>query len=376
MIAPATVAGPDRYALSDSDRGVAEYSARRTYAYTLGEELALQRKISADAYLFLYKELVRLCKARAFCWPGLAWLGERLGTSVGTIKRWLDELTSAGLIRRKPRPGGLTTLTTIPALDAYDARMVTVEPKRPDEPECGPTVTPTTSPASTPKLQLFFAPEQGIRCDPPDSPSVIPHTVKRQKIKSSVVGCSEQKNQDTSPPLIADPVTEALQAAGLTDPVIINELHQEPLNEIQAIIRYVERQRHICNPPGLIVALARNKAGGALCQSPRSHLNGPIQASPTAPTVIPAVPDTPLVNPQIAEQIQAYLQNRLAPDVWAIWFADLHVLDITETFMVVGVPNCLARDYMEGQYLPLLIDAGTAVLGRRMMVELVIDTPS
>lgn len=58
------------------------YQARRMYAYSVGESSALTRRISADAYLFLYKELVRLCKDRAFCWPGLDWLAQRLGTGI------------------------------------------------------------------------------------------------------------------------------------------------------------------------------------------------------------------------------------------------------------------------------------------------------
>ncbi len=348
--------------------------ARRAYAFDIGEALAQKRVISADAYLFLYKELVRLCKDRAFCWPGLDWLAERLGTSVGTIKRWLDELVSAELIRRKPRPGGLTTLTTIPALDAYDAGQATAELERPDEPERVPTTTPPTPPSSTPMPRLFFAPEGGITCDPSESASLIRHTVKRQKIKSSVVGCTEQKNQDASPPLIANPVTEVLQAAGLTDPVVINELHQESLAEIQAIIRYVARQRHIDNPPGLIVALARTKAGAALCRASRSRPNGPFQVPPVTPPVIPGAADTHSVDPQISAQIESHLQTHIPLDVWSVWFSEFAVLDITERRMVVGVPNCLARDVVAREYVSVLIDAGIAVLGRRMDVDVVIDT--
>ena len=48
------------------------YCARRAYAYNIGEAKASQREISADAYLFLYKELVGLAGERTYCWPGLA----------------------------------------------------------------------------------------------------------------------------------------------------------------------------------------------------------------------------------------------------------------------------------------------------------------
>ncbi len=358
-----------------SDHDLAWLSMRRAYAFDIGEALAQKRVISADAYLFLYKELVRLCKERAFCWPGLDWLAERLGTSVGTIKRWLEELISAGLIRRKPRPGGLTTLTTIPALDAYDAGQPGTEPERSDETARVPSPTPATPPSSTLKPPLFFAPKQEIAFDPPESTGVIRHTVKRQKIKSSVVGCTEQKNQDASLPLNPNPVTQALQAAGLTDPVVINELQGEPLNELEAIIRYVARQKHIDNPPGLIVALARTKAGAALCRSPRSRPKAPTSLPQVAPLVIPEVSHAHRVDPQITAHLQAHLQSHIAPDVWFVWFSELHVLDITEQRMVLGVPNCLARDYLEREYISVLIDAGAAVLGRPIQVELVIDSP-
>ncbi len=349
--------------------------ARRAYAFDIGEGLAQKRVISADAYLFLYKELVRLCKDRAFCWPGLDWLAQRLGTSIGTIKRWLDELVSAGLIRRKPRPGGLTTLTTIPALDDYDAGQPGTEPEPSDEPERVPTITPATPPSPTLIPPLFFVPKQGIACDPPESAGVIRHTVKRQKIKSSVVGCTEQKNQDASPPVNTNPVTEALQAAGLTDPVVINELQGEPLNEIEAIIRYVTRQRHIDNPPGLIVALARTKAGSALCRSSRSRPKAPFRVPPVTSPVIHGTSGTPSAEFEITAQIFAHLQSHIEPEAWSVWFSEFHVLDITEQHVVVGVPNCLARDYLEREYMAVLTDAGTAVLGRHVQVEVVINSP-
>ncbi len=349
--------------------------ARRAYAFDIGESLAQKRVISADAYLFLYKELVRLCKDRAFCWPGLDWLAERLGTSVGTIKRWLDELVSTGLILRKPRPGGQTTLTTIPALDAYDAGQVIIETDLPDEVERASPAIPPTPPASTPTPPLFFVPEQGITCDPAESAPLIRHTVKRQKFKFPVVGCTDKNNQDKRPPLIVNPVTEALQAAGLTDPEVINELRGEPLTEIQAIIRYVARQKHIDNPPGLIVALARVKAGAALCRSPRSRPKAPTSLPQVAPLVIQEVSNSHRVDPQITAHLQAHLQSHIAPDVWSVWFSELRVLDITEQRMVLGVSNCLARDYVEREYIPALINAASDVLGRPIQVELVIDSP-
>lgn len=363
-----------------SDHDLAWLSMRRAYAFDIGEALAQKRVISADAYLFLYKELVRLCKERAVCWPGLDWLAERLGTSVGTIKRWLEELLAAGLIRRKPRPGGRTTLTIIPALDDYDAGHRATEPEAPDELVGQPTCGPGRSLLPQAPEALFFAPPQRIEGDPTRSPELIPHTIKRQKQNRNVVGCNLRPNVD-GPPLATNAVTDALRAAGLTDPLVINELQAEPLHEIQAIIRYVSRQRHIDNPPGLIVALARTKVGTALC-TPTHTLLGTQRRRVPAAVPVPAatspvkkVADQPvsMVADQIEAQLHGQLRERLAPNEWAIWCIDLHLLDITNDNAIMGVPNCLVRDMLARQYLNTLRDAVTAVRGRPTLVELVIE---
>ncbi len=76
---------------------------------------------------------------------------------------------------------------------------------------------------------------------------------------------------------------------------------------------------------------------------------------------------------QIEAQLHGQLWQRLAPDEWAIWCADLHLLDITNDNAIMGVPNCLVRDVLGRQYLSTLRDAVTAVRGRPTMVELVIE---
>lgn len=351
--------------------GVAWLQARRSFAFTRGEEAALQRAISADAYLFLYKELVRLCKDRAVCWAGLEWLAKRLGTSVGTVKRWMDELVRAELVRRKARAGGLTTLTIVPALDDFDTDPATSTlDHAAQRGRTEPASLDVGAAASKPTL--FFGPTQQITNDPPESAAVICHTVKRQKIKPFVVGCAHERENEEPLTPVTDDVTAALQAAGLTDPLIINEFQNEPLSEIQAIIGYVARQRHITNPPGLIVALARNKAGEALARSPRS--SAPPRESAVASRGIQSGTAALAAPLELEERLRVQLQASVDPDTWAVWLADLHVLDIKETHMVIGAPNCLARDYVVQHHLRTMIDAASAVLGRLMQVELVVDT--
>src|SRR5919202_981231 len=112
---------------------------RRSTAFAIGEAKARRREISADAYLFLYKELVSLAGERTYCWPSLDFLAGTLDTSEGTLKRWMKELERADLIRRKPRPGGQTSLTYITAYLAPDlaAASGSAEDEAPPEATAG-----------------------------------------------------------------------------------------------------------------------------------------------------------------------------------------------------------------------------------------------
>ncbi len=98
-----------RTPVASEDPTLAHLRTRRSNAFSIGEAKARRREISADAYLFLYKELVGLAGERTYCWPSLEFLVGTLDTSEGTLKRWMKELERADLIRRKPRPGGQTS---------------------------------------------------------------------------------------------------------------------------------------------------------------------------------------------------------------------------------------------------------------------------
>src|SRR5919199_665488 len=108
---------------------------RPSTAFALGGAPAPPREISADAYLFLYKELVGLAGDRTYRWASLDFLAGTLDTSEGTLKRWMKELERADLIRRQPRPGGQTSLTYITAYLAPDpaAAAAAVEDEAPPE---------------------------------------------------------------------------------------------------------------------------------------------------------------------------------------------------------------------------------------------------
>src|SRR5919199_2304792 len=126
--------------------GLVQFRRRRSTAFALGEAKARQREISADAYLFLYKELVGLAGDRTYCWPSLDFLAATLDTSEGTLKRWMKELERTDLIRRKPRPGGQTSLTYITAYLAPDVAAA-VEDESPPEAAAGQSGASPVAPA-------------------------------------------------------------------------------------------------------------------------------------------------------------------------------------------------------------------------------------
>src|SRR5215212_3986397 len=177
--------------------------ARRSHAFVIGEAKARQREISADAYLFLYKELVGLAGERTYCWPSLDFLAATLDTSEGTLKRWMKELERADLIRRKPRSGGQTSLTYITAYlpsDPASALPVAKDDATQDAAEVSSGASPAApdgligraehpNPAPPQRDQpsqpaLFFGPELQIVSDRRARSDLIPHTIKTQHFKN------------------------------------------------------------------------------------------------------------------------------------------------------------------------------------------------
>src|ERR687885_1505985 len=106
---------------------LAAFQARQRHAYQAGKAAWHARQINAQA-LQLYEELVRYVGANTYAWVKEETLASDLGRSVSTIKRWMQQLVQAQLIRRGRRFGAtsLTSLTTYdpadPAPEPDDAR--------------------------------------------------------------------------------------------------------------------------------------------------------------------------------------------------------------------------------------------------------------
>src|ERR671932_351510 len=94
------------------------FQARQRHAYQAGKAAWREGRINAQA-LQLYEELVRYVGANSYAWVKEETLASDLGRSVSRIKRWMQQLVQAQLIRRGRRFGA-TSLTALTAYDAAD----------------------------------------------------------------------------------------------------------------------------------------------------------------------------------------------------------------------------------------------------------------
>lgn len=61
----------------------------------------------------LYSLLCCYMDRHRVCYPGIQKLGEDLGVTSSTVKRWMTELRSRGIIKRTQQSQVRTTVTTI-----------------------------------------------------------------------------------------------------------------------------------------------------------------------------------------------------------------------------------------------------------------------
>jgi hypothetical protein len=429
--APATSAPP-------VDPALAQLRARRNRAFALGEAKARRRVISADAYLFLYKELVTLAGERTYCWPGYEYLVTTLETSEGTAKRWMRELERADLIRRQPRPGGQTSLTYITAFLAPDP-LPAAPPVEDtgnsdstgDPPEPGATVpdapapqphTSTTAPVFSEEPPVFFAPMQQIESDQGERSTAIRHTFKNQNLKPRGGGGKP------TPALTSDLPTETtattrLRSEGVEDPDVLRELRHEPVERIERVTRYVARCRRRDDPrrPGLIVHLLRcgfgtgqvgseAQAQVGLCMdsnhgdqalSTRATgdplrylsagfcLHGVHSACPWCSTPAgqdhPHTPERQAVAGTVPEPVSnppsvlwnkalTALARQLDQEACDTWIRCSRLLLVEGDEAVLSTPNVFVRDVIERDYRPAVEAALREVSGRPLALQVVIGT--
>lgn len=376
-----TIIASARGAVNPQDGALGAFCTRRAQAYAIGEAKARRREISADAYLFLYKELVGLAGERTYCWPGLEFLQERLETSSGTLKRWIKELERADLIRRKPRPGGQTSLTYITAYLELDITESAAEP-----PATGGRSTARASinampvervpPAPSaegaqPPAPLFFDPEQQIISDHSAGSAAISQTVKTQKFKNRLGGGSGLHRNRHNDSGQARRMRGLLQAEQVLDPDAVREIAAKSAEEIAAISRYLDGQTNIRSRPALFVWLARRDFGAQLLKHQAPPPARPGQDEPVADAVA-AAKHAPS---QLWAAVQERLRPALDPGEYATWLEPTRLLEIDGDIAVVATPNIFVRDEIERRYKAECVAQLAAVTGRPCSLELVIVTP-
>ena len=381
------------------------YAARRARAYSVGEATARRREISADAYLFLYKELVGLAGERTYCWPGLDYLADVLETSGGTVKRWMRELERADLIRRKARPGGLTSLTYITAYldagereadDAAGARPgdscevagrddVMPDDETPMQPEDddpaardAATIVPVPRRTDTGSGPLFFGLPLGIRADRPAGSPPISRSVKNHESKDG--GCGKEQRTITPSGEAPAEITALLRDKGVLDLNAIAELQTRPVAELEAVSRYVDRQRNVANPAGLFVWLARHDFGATLTGNTRARTarrsgSGRICRIPCASADPEAASESSGDAGERArtwQRVLAALRRSVSDQEYATWLEPTLLLDIVEgNVAIVNTPNVFVRDALTAFRERIAADLAVE-LGHEVSVEFVI----
>lgn len=392
---------PDSKVVARDTLSLADYAARRSYAFDEAEAAFWSGALCADSYM-LFRLLTRLCKERTYCWPGLDYLAGRLHTSIGTIKRRLDRLERAGLIERQQRPGGLTSYTYIVPLQHYD----TAGPVTAHEQHALPQPSDMQV-AQPPHAQpLFFVPEEEISAGPPNRSTVISHTIKNQNLNPG--GGRKQ----VEPAEDSDPVVALLTEGGVLSAQVLAELKHTPLADAAACLQFAQQQPHILDPAAFAVALIRQGLGSKLAQRPKrrqrdrlgaarpisvddpdcyqayhcdhGHIRGccaacAVPAAGQRPPYAPQTADTEAVcgaraaaadgESQVWSDVLAHLEQRLRPAEFSAWLNDTALLRLDDNHAVIGTPNVFVHERLASDYDPLIAAALEMRLGRRLVIE-------
>jgi hypothetical protein len=184
-------------------------------------------------------------------------------------------------------------------------------------------------------------------------------------------------------PLATTATTQRLIHTGVLD-IIADELKDEPLPEIDAIVRYVAQQPHCYNPPGLIVALARAKFGATLLHSARpNHAAGQRRSNGSrgaASAGAPSHPDARHAPVDLAsrpgdprwQRVLDLIKPQVAADEFTTWLSATWLVEVVDGVATIATPNVFARETLEGRFLPLITAALHTVLGSAVQPQIVI----
>ncbi len=346
---------------------------------------------------------MRFVGANRFTWVKEATLAVELHRSMSTIKRWMQQLVVARLIRRDRRFGA-TSLTYIVAYDVDDAHGDHLEEEPGHANAAGSTSLVSQAdhceePADistpvdggeegvqvSPALELFF----GRTSEPSISSFLVQDSVKNQNPK---IGGDGTSTRDIRSEIDGQtPAISQLQAEGVVDTGVLRELRHHQANEVERVVRYVTRCRTQDDPrrPGLIVHLLRRGfgsrrrdraagAGNAIRdvsdekRRSRRPAGGKSLADRPLEHLPSFTPDPALQ--QTWQQVLAPLATELVEAAYQTWLVSSRLLLLDGGHAVVATPNVFVRDTVIQEYrVPIELQL-QAVIGQPIMVEVVIDS--
>jgi hypothetical protein len=401
----------------DAHEPLPAFRERQRHAYQAGKAAWRDARITAQA-LQLYEELVRFVGANRYAWVKEETLVLELRRSASTIKRWMQQLVDANLIRRERRFGA-TSLTYITAYDDAEPPALLESAVEADElsaadpaaavlPETGDAEpglpSPDTHEQSTagssdepPPPGLFF----GLISEPTISSSVSRESFKRQHVRISGDGIPAQIDitlNDAKPTTSMD----RLEAEGVFDRDVLQELRWQPVAQVEQVIRYVAccRTRDDPRRPGLIVHLLRQGFASRPCgrhspaadrpRSPgrcdhRGCSGQPVRAvlpadglaigiasavQPTTSTSAANAAELDHIWQQVLTQLDALVEG----PAYDTWLAPSRLLLLDDGEAVVGVPNVFARDELVRTYAAQVEAVLHQLRGRPIALQVIIGS--
>ena len=358
-----------------------DMQARQRQAYGTGKEAWKEGRITGQV-LQLYEELVRRVGGNPYCWIGEEALATDLNRSVSTIKRWMRQLVEAGLIRRE-RQFGHTTHTYIVAYDDYcmtekaavaatnsTARKPRTLKQQPAS-SCRQSIPEISSAhihEGTTQTQIASAEKSEQPVERKDELSISSDSsrdsIKNQHLKLLGGGSgseSDHRRETTS--------SIRLQEEGVCDSDVVGELQECPIEDVEAVIRYVARCRTSDDPrrPGLIVHLLRRGFGA------HHHLYAP-STQERAAGASADVPRSVHYRKVVAEweEARTLLARQMAHEEYQTWIAHCELLLRDGDQVVLGVPNVFVRDEIEQRYQQQIGAALQTVYGQPVTIQVAI----
>jgi chromosomal replication initiator protein len=82
-----------------------------------------------------------------------------------------------------------------------------------------------------------------------------------------------------------------------------------------------------------------------------------------------------VIDHDIWDKVAHTVRSELSEAAWSTWFRGVHPVHVSDSALVLGVPNSLARDRLRTNYLGLIEEAARDIIGPATTVELLVTPP-